>query len=232
MELSIDTSTRYASVGLSREGEIAVELSWRSEQNHSVELVPTIRDVMERAKVEVGQLEAIFVTKGPGGFSALRVGMSTAKALAMANELPLVGIGTLDIEAHPYLGLGLPVCALIEAGRNNLYVGRFAQSGGPQEVAGQDYSVVTFDELVSSIERTTLFCGEAARPLEGRLRERLGPQGLVAGAAPPTRRATVLARLGHRRLSEGEPDDLETLQPIYMRGSQFDVAQRRRATTR
>ena len=82
MELSIDTSTRYASIGLSGQGEPVIELTWRSDRNHSVELVPNVRRLLKRAAIGVGDLEAIFIASGPGGFSALRVGMSVAKAMA------------------------------------------------------------------------------------------------------------------------------------------------------
>ena len=117
MELAIDTSTRYASIALSRRGEAIAELTWRSERNHSVELVPSIQLLLKRESVNVSDLTAICVASGPGGFSALRVGMSAAKAMAMSLDIPLIAVNTLDIEAQPYLELGVPVCALIGAGR-------------------------------------------------------------------------------------------------------------------
>ena len=123
MELVLDTSTRYASVAVSREGTIVAELSWRSERNHSVELVPAIRRVAEQAGVTLDDAAAVIVAQGPGGFSALRVGISMAKAFAMARGIPLVGVNTLDAEAQPFLGTGLPVCAIIGAGRTKVYAG-------------------------------------------------------------------------------------------------------------
>ena len=116
MELCIDTSTRYASVGISKEGRIVAELAWRSERNHSVELAPAMRRVMEHAGVRMEDLTAVFAAVGPGGFSALRVGLSVAKSLAMARGLPLVGINTLDIEAVPFHGLEGPLATVIGAG--------------------------------------------------------------------------------------------------------------------
>ena len=88
MELQIDTSTRYASVGLSVEGKSLVEIAWRSERNHSVELVPAINRMLEQASAQVSDLKAVFTVSGPGAFSALRVGMSTAKAIASTREIP------------------------------------------------------------------------------------------------------------------------------------------------
>ena len=138
------------------------ELTWRSERNHSVELVPAIRELLSRRGSDVGDIEAMFVAGGPGGFSALRVGMSTAKALAVGLGVPLVSVGTLEVEAQPYLGLGAPVRALIEAGRDRLYVG--AYDGGPEP----DYSVMSYDELVSSAPAAAVYCGEGASAARGR----------------------------------------------------------------
>ena len=73
MELSIDTATRYAAVAISSKGEMVMELAWRSERNHSVELVPAIRRLMDQAGVAMGDIDGILVARGPGGFSALRV---------------------------------------------------------------------------------------------------------------------------------------------------------------
>ena len=173
MELSIDTSTRFASVGLSSRGQLFASATWRSQQNHSVELVPAILALMERHDVRRSQLEAIFVAVGPGGFSALRVGMSTAKAMAVALRIPVAPVGTLDVEAHPYLRWGTQVCALIEAGRRRVYQGRYPAGGelGPQ------YSVVDLDSLGTDVEDTTLYCGEAAKGLSGLLQAAGRSQG-------------------------------------------------------
>ena len=223
MELSIDTSTRYALIGLSVQGEIVAELRWRSERNHSVELVPAMQKLMEHAGVGVKQLEAIFLALGPGGFSALRVGMSTAKGLATSMEIPLVSIGTLDIEAYPHRGLGFPVRSMMDAGRDRLYVGIF---DGPLGAANLEPEVLTFEELVSSIKGPTIFCGEAVSQVAGALRERLGVQAMPADSRPPSRTAAALAHLATLRWQAGETDDPATLQPLYLRTSQIVEASR------
>ena len=135
MELTIDTSTRYAAVGLSAGGETLRELTWRSERNHSVELAPAIREVMSQAGVSMADLEAVFVARGPGAFSALRVGMSLAKAIASARRLPLVAVGTLEVEAQPYAGLGYPVLAVVDAGRRALYVAKLHEASSEADGA-------------------------------------------------------------------------------------------------
>ena len=224
MELSIDTSTRFASICISKEGNAITELTWRSEQNHSVELAPAIRELMGRASVEMAQLEALFVARGPGGFSALRVGISTAKTMAVSLGIPLVSVPTLDIEAQPYLGLGVPVCSLIEAGRDRVYLGRYEGSGGSNEPV---YEAVDHEALISTVDANSLFCGEGAGAVVAMLREQLGDALRLADAPPPTRRAGILALLGFRRWQSGETDDPGTLQPLYLRSAQVGTARRK-----
>ena len=222
MELQIDTSTRYASVGLSIDGKSIVELSWRSERNHSVELVPGINRALDHAGATVKDLTAVFVASGPGGFSALRVGMSTAKALSSARSIPLVTVGTLELEILPFTGLGSLVCAIIGAGRNRLYVGR-------RDVCDTATHIVlsSVDQLMDALSPHTLYCGEAVSEHAGEIVRRLGSQAILADCPPPTRPASRLARLGFDKLCEGQTADAATVEPLYLRSSQVSSAERR-----
>jgi len=225
IQLSIDTSTSYASTSLSLEGKIISEITWVSNQNHSVEFVPTLKNLLEMADMKVNQIDAVFVVAGPGKFSALRVGMSVAKAIAMTNDIPLVSIGSLDLEAHPYLRFALPVCSIIEAGRSKLYVGRY--NFITDELSGNEatYTVETYDSLLDLIQKPTLFCGEGTLGISDLLSEKLGKNAVVIDDLPPTRKPSILAKLGYERLINSDTDDIASLAPIYMRGSQFDVSQ-------
>jgi len=222
MELVIDTATRYASVAVSRDGAILAELSWRSERNHSVELVPAIRRVVEQASVTLDDAEAVFVVQGPGGFSALRVGISMAKAFAMARGIPLVGVNTLDAEAQPYLGMDLPVCAVVGAGKTRVYSALY----GVSDSSG--YRVQSHEDLAASITEKTLLCGEGLPDVGALVEERAGDLAIIAGAPRPTRRPAVLAQLGYELLQGGGAQSPESLEPIYMRAAQIATAQRNR----
>ena len=229
MELCIDTSTRYASVAVSVDGAIAAQLSWRSARNHSVELVDALRLVMDRAGVAMGDLDAVFVARGPGGFSALRVGLSFAKSLAMSTGAPLVGVGTLDAEALPYLETGRPMCAVMEAGRRALYVGLY----GDGQAADPGYRVVGWDELSTAIDDGALVCGESAAAVAGALAEQGHTRTRAVGASPPTRSPAAITQLAYKRFIRGDVDSPEGLAPLYMRGSQMRRAEKARtASTR
>ena len=223
MELAIDTSTRYSGIALSHEGGVVAEHTWRSEQNHSVELLPAIKALLAGAKVAVGELTAVFVAQGPGGFSALRVGMATAKGLALARGIPIVGVSTLEVEALPYLERDLSVCALIPAGREQfsvaVYRGATEKTNGPASViiVQKEPVLMTLVDLCSSADEPTLFCGEGVSEVQEALRASLGRKALFGDVTPPTRRPSSLVALGFRRLQRNDTDDLASLQPIYAR---------------
>ena len=220
MELAIDTSTRFASIGISSDGELVSELTWRSDRNHSVELTPSIISLLRRLDISVSDLEAIYIASGPGGFSALRVGMSTAKSMAMSLEIPLVSVGTLDIEAQPYLGLDSTVCALIGAGRTRVYLGEFKDSSEPA------YKVVAHEELLASVSTDAIFCGEGMSQVAELLGSGLGASARITVTHGPTRRASVLASLGYEQLQQGKTADAMSLEPLYLRSSQVNMANR------
>ncbi|MSQ12084.1 MAG: tRNA (adenosine(37)-N6)-threonylcarbamoyltransferase complex dimerization subunit type 1 TsaB [Dehalococcoidia bacterium] len=216
MELSIDTSTRYASVGLSRDGALAAELSWRSEQNHTVELAPAVQRLLAQAGARASDLNAVIIALGPGGFSALRVGLGYAKGLAEGLGVPLIGVGTLKVEASPYLATGLPVYPVLDAGRGQVAWAAY-QSVAEGWKRLREECITTPQELAEALEGTAILCGEGLEAHRNALSPYLKPNAIVAYIPPPTRRAATLARLGALRLHRKEYGDPAALQPLYLR---------------
>lgn len=216
MLLAIDTSTRYAGVALADADRVVSCRVWYSNVNHTAELMPEISESLRSHGIDVGSLDGVAVALGPGGFSALRVGMSVAKGLAMTGKTPLVGVGTLDLEAFPFVEpgreSGLPVCALLEAGRNELAADYFA-SGGRRT---REDTICPLEEVMESIAERTLFCGEGFQGRSQEIKDRLGGLAVVAQPAAPAR-LWSLAALARQRLASGEADDLAQLQPYYLR---------------
>jgi tRNA threonylcarbamoyl adenosine modification protein YeaZ len=215
MELAIDTSTDFCSIGLSREGEMIAELTWRSEQNHTVELAPNIGRLLNQIKSSPQSLRAVFVAKGPGSFNGLRVGMSTAKGLAYALDIPLVGISTLEVEAYPFASTKLPICPIHNAGRGEIAAAVYQL----KDVWGclTPEHITTADAICRQTTRKTIFCGEIPPSVIEELQERLVRYAIIPDAAARLRHAGNLATLGWQRLDRGQPDDAASLQPIYLR---------------
>ena len=213
MLLAIDTSTRYAGVALANEGRVLSSRLWFSTVNHTVELMPAIAQTLESQHLRPGDLAGIAVALGPGGFSALRVGVSVAKGLAMTSRKPVVGVGTLDLEAFPYRESSLPVCAWLEAGRGEVASALFGADGRRT----REDLVCPPLELLETIADTTLLCGEGVQPWVKEIKEALGARAVVVAGSAPASRLWSLLEIGQSRLAVGESDDLAKLQPYYLR---------------
>jgi tRNA threonylcarbamoyl adenosine modification protein YeaZ len=215
MELAIDTSTDFASIALSYEGTTVVELTWHSVQRHTVELVPNIERLFSQMKVDQKSLGAIFVAKGPGSFNGLRVGMSTAKGLAFALNISIVGVSTLEIAAHSLAFTGLLLCPIQTAGRGEIAAAFYRQDGDWRCLKKEH--ITTVDMLCQCIDEKTVFCGEITEPIILQLQQKLGKNAVVPETAARLRHASHLAILGWQRLKKGEQDNLASLQPLYLR---------------
>ncbi len=193
--------------------------------NHTVELMPAVVQVLQGHGLVTGDLSGIAIALGPGGFSALRVGMSVVKGLAVTAGKPVVGVGTLDLEAYPYLDSGLPVCALLDAGRAEVASALF----GPDGRRTRDDMICPAVELVERIDEPTLFCGEGVLNWRGLIRDRLGRSGVVVLPTPASR-LWALSDVGWKRLAAGDASDLATLQPRYLRMPSIGGPKRRDRT--
>jgi len=219
MLLAIDTAT--STVGLALYGGQAVlaELTWRAVQKHTVTLMPNLVQMLCQQGLTVAHLTGVAVALGPGSFTGLRVGLTTAKGLALARGLPLVGIPTLDIVAQsclfPVSGRPLSLQAVLEVGRGRFCVASYRCSEGRWRREG-DYQVVGPDQMGAGVCEPTYFCGEMDESVEQTLRERLGGLAIIAPVAARLRRPGYLAQLGWQRLIRGEGDDPATLSPIYL----------------
>lgn len=226
MLLALDTSTRYAGVALVNEDRVVATHSWHSTYNHTAELMPSVVSILARAGLTAVELDGVAVALGPGGFSALRVGVSAAKGLALVANKPIIGVGTLDLEAYPYLKSGGYVCALLEAGREECATALF----GPEGTRLREDKVCTAEQLLEEIAKDVsgpvIFCGEGVTLWQGQINVALGTKALLVSPIPAAR-VWALAVIGREKLSAGETDDLTDLQPEYLRMPSIGVAKQR-----
>ena len=211
---ALDTSTRKVGLALFDGVQILSEVMWQTKDYHTVELAPSVADMLARSDVKVTDLTALAVAIGPGSFTGLRIGLALAKGLALANRLPLVGVPSLDIlaAAQP-VRQGLMV-AILRAGRGRLAVGWYQASNGAWRLRGAP-AALTAQELSESIQEPTLVCGELTEE-EQRLLGRKRKNVILAPAAQSVRRPAWLAELGWKRWLTGRVDDPNTLSPIYL----------------
>jgi tRNA threonylcarbamoyl adenosine modification protein YeaZ len=216
MLLAIDTSTDTASLALVQDSQVLAELTWRCEQNHSVELLPRLADLLGRSKSSLQSINCIIVAKGPGSFNGLRVGVSTAKGLAFSLGIPIVGISTLEVEAYQHAETNLPICPIFNAGRGEIATAIYQMKDNEWcQIVGEH--ITTVETLCSRITTKTLFCGEFVTAIAGELKKQLKRKAIISSSTARLRRAGFLAELGQQRLAAGNYDNPATLHPLYLR---------------
>jgi tRNA threonylcarbamoyladenosine biosynthesis protein TsaB len=216
MILAIDTASRTASIALYGEAGIIAEETWRSQNNHSVEVMPAIVRLLERHGSAFDALSGVAVSQGPGSFTGLRIGMSLAKGLCMALDIPLIAIPTLQVAAYAVGDPGCVILAAVEAGRGRISVGRFVyEQGLPAQQGPTELHRTT--EWQPDLSELVLVTGEIDAPLADRLAAMPQAEHLsIVSLAGSVRRAGFLAELAWERLQSGLTDDLDTVEPLYV----------------
>jgi len=224
MLLAIDTATRLASIALYDALGVHAEMTWRSHENHTVELMTQILRLFELVRASKEDLQAVGVALGPGSFTGLRVGMSIAKGLAYARGIPIVAIPTHDIIAQAHAHQSLPIWTVLAVGRGRYSVARYVATRGTIQRASA-YALVDAAGLITHVKsaleaesKTTraLFCGDVDHTLARALSEQWGARAVIGSPALNARRAAFLAELAWARYQRGETDDPQALAPVYL----------------
>ena len=223
MLVAIDTSTDIASLALVKDALTLAELTWRSRQNHTVQLLPNLEYLLKLTGFTPADLSGVVVAKGPGSFNGLRVGVSAAKGLAFSLNIPITGVDSLEVEAYQYANTDLPICPIFNAGRNEITTAIFQRRADGWKRLLED-QITTVDKLVLDIKEKTLFCGEYLPTVSSQLVSLLGDKAVVVSPTTDIRRSSYLAELGKMKIDNGEIDNAVTLQPIYLRRPPITIA--------
>src|SRR5689334_6715133 len=129
MLLAIDTSTTQTGLACYDERGLLGECIWQSGRDHSAQLLPQLSLLLRHLGRARDEISAVAVALGPGSWSGLRVGMSTAKGFALARGVPVIGVGTLDALAYQHDRPGLTTVPLIRLGRERFATGEAGKRG-------------------------------------------------------------------------------------------------------
>ena len=217
MILAIDTSTGQASVALAGNEGTHAETSWTAAGNHSRSLGRAVDELTMLEDVELSAVSAIVVAIGPGSFSGTRVGISAGKGLALALDVPLAGVSTLDAIGFQALHGASSVTAVIPAGRGDLYCARYEGSPGEfARISGPE--IVPLSRLLSDLNHAGIVAGPGSAAIVS-ASQQTANQVTVQPVEMRLRRAGFLAELGRRYLEQGGADQVDTLEPLYLRRS-------------
>lgn len=223
--LGLDTATLVASVAVVEGDNRVAEFTLHTEKVHSRRLMPLLDEMLAESGLAIDDIDGIAVSAGPGSFTGLRIGMTTAKGLAYALNKPIVRVSTLDALAFNLAFASGLVCPLLDARMQEVYTAVYrTEAGEPEAVLAP--AAMSLTELLSILAgkgERVIFLGDAVPKYRDEIAAKLGEQ--AAWAPPPLAlpRAASVAELGRRRLRRGDSDDCFTVQPFYLRRSQAEV---------
>ncbi len=160
MLLAIDTATHIMSLALHDGLNLTAEQTWRTDNNHTAELAPTIHELLQRCAVTFDDLTALAVSIGPGSYTGLRIGVALAKGIATVYSLPLVGISTLDtLAAAQPVYQGHALITTVEAGRGRVIAATYRWKKGQWGNRGEP-QITDWPSLLSSIDGPAFIAGD------------------------------------------------------------------------
>lgn len=222
--LSLDTSSRAMGVALLQDDRVLGEWCTNTRHHHSVRLMPAVRHLLAEAGVTPHELTAVAVAKGPGSYTGVRIGVTTAKTLAWALGIPLIGVSTLQVLAAnvpDFPGLVVP---LFDARRQRVYAGVYRCTRGEVTAVRPDRVLPVADlvaELAATGEAVAVVGDDAARFYDA-FAVGLGERLWLAPPELGIPRAACLARLARQRLLAGDIDEVHAFAPAYLQASEAE----------
>ena len=219
--LAIETATSTCGAAVLQEDTVIAQAHLHRPRVHSKRLTPLVENMLQHADITGDDLNAVAVSMGPGSYTGLRIGVSTAKGWAMATDAVLVGVPTLEAYAaqlRPVAAEGDVVCALLDARRDEVYAGAYCMAAdGVEEYAPTKVlPVEALPDWVGREASRLWLVGDGAPKSQEKLKSVADELLLVPGDDVPPSAAWV-ARRGQHRLAADGPDDISTLEPFYVK---------------
>jgi len=221
--LAIETATLFGGVALISDREVIAEYSLNVRATHAERLMPTIGSLLSEAGVPLKTLDGIAVSIGPGSFTGLRIGLSTAKGLCFANGLPLVSVPTLEAMASSLPYARFPVCSVLDARKKEVYAALYDLSEGTARPMWSP-RVIPLDNVLEELRGSTIFTGDGAGVFRERISEGLGKDAYFVPTDVAHPSAAAVGRLGLSLLAQGHRADVFDIEPVYLRRSEAELA--------
>lgn len=245
--LGMDSSGLVASVAVVEDGVLLAEYTTDYKKTHSQTLLPMLDEIKRMIDLDMGTIDAIATSAGPGSFTGLRIGAATVKGLGLALNKPIVEVSTLEGLAWNLWGTDRVVCPLMDARRNQVYTAAYEfvptdkpvgkdSAAGDETTPGQKDSelslctlipqeamdVVEMIEKLNVLQRPVVFLGDGVPVYEGLIKTHCKVPYLFAPAGKNRQRAASVAALGAVYYAHGQKVTAAEHQPIYLRKSQAE----------
>ncbi|WP_102028729.1 tRNA (adenosine(37)-N6)-threonylcarbamoyltransferase complex dimerization subunit type 1 TsaB [Salirhabdus sp. Marseille-P4669] len=214
--LAIDTSNQTMSIALISDQKVIAEITTNVSKNHSVRLMPSIHGMLNEANVVPQDLDKIVVAIGPGSYTGVRIGVTTAKTLAWSLNIPVSTVSSLELVAYNGLYFNGLVCPFFDARRGQVYTGLYKSNGESLQLVWEEANLLFVDWLkqLAEQEEYILFISNDLELHKESIKEILGEKAIFAPAYLALPKASVLGIVGGERM---EIANIHELVPNYMR---------------
>lgn len=215
--LGIETSGKTASVAVCNEEIVLSQSSIYTKLTHSQVILPLCNDVLKNAGLTLNEIDALAVSKGPGSYTGLRIGISAVKAMCFALDKPCIGISTLESLAYNLLGFKGIICSVMAARSDLLYTALF-EGNGSNITRLSDDSILPESEVIKNITETDKDVILTGDGVLGLIEKELFKDISRAVYAPPHLRLQLASSLCYTGFIKGKPEfiDPEMLNAEYL----------------
>lgn len=221
--LCFDSSTPAGSVALVVDGTVVAErLLHVKKRSHSDYLMKYAHEILEEVEVSLSELTGLVVVNGPGSFTGLRVGLATVQGLSQALSLPIYPVSSLQVIAYANGASDLPVIALIDARKQEVYAACYLWTEGIPVLQGAE-QVVAPQRLLQSIQRRSYFVGNGATLYRSLIEELDSNQPLLSAAVNDVPRASAAGLLVVAMGVKASMVAARSLLPRYVRLSDAEL---------
>jgi tRNA threonylcarbamoyladenosine biosynthesis protein TsaB len=213
--LSIETSTKICSVAIHKDGQLIASQKLMQDKSHSGLLAVLIKDIVKYAGLKIDQLSALAVAEGPGSYTGLRIGTSTAKGICFAHDIPLLAISSLEsmaLYASNFNFNGNYLCPMIDARRMEAYCMIFNKD---VEVVKEIEAVVFEEGIFREISggKDMLVFGDGVNKFEDIVRDDNNIK-ILSGIDPI---AEHMGGLAFKKFQNKDFVDLAYFEPFYLK---------------
>ena len=222
--LGIDTSSNATSIAVIEDNKLICEYTVNTKTTHSQKLMPMIENMLKISEVNVNDMDIIAICQGPGSFTGLRIGMATAKALSHVNNLPIVGVNSLELLAGNMDLTDKKICSILDAQRTQVYTGQYKFENN-KLVELKSIDVVEIDDLLEELKDSKeqwILVGEAVYKYEDKIKEI--ENIYIPAPSHNVNKASSLCSIAMNKYNQNiDVYDCYSINPVYIRKSQAEV---------
>ncbi len=222
--LGIDTSSLAASVAVIEDDKLICEYTINTKKTHSQKLMSMIENMLKISDIDINDIDLIAVCEGPGSFTGLRIGMSTAKAISHIKKQPIITVNSVELLAGNMNLCEKKICSILDAQRTQVYTGKYEYVNGDL-VEVESVDVKEIDDLLTELKDSSnewIMVGEAVYKYKDKIKEI--ENITIPAQSHNINRASSLCVIAMDKYKNNiDVHDCYSVVPLYIRKSQAEV---------